>query len=134
MTAGRNRSGLADSYPLRQDLEYTPREANALLHAGRLVLVDCRTQEEFEFAHIQGAIHIPLAEIETRHDEIELPAGSELAVMCHLGVRSMRATMALRTLGFDSCRSIAGGIDAWSLGADASIPRYVRSGGLITRI
>ena len=133
MSAPRDRAGLPETYPLRQDIEFTPREALALLKAGRLVLIDCRRQDEFDFAHVPGAIHIPLSEIEVRHEEIELPSNHELAVMCHRGVRSMRATLALRALGFASCRSVAGGIDAWSLGADDSIARYELDGGMITK-
>jgi len=134
MRSDRDRAGLPDAYPLRDELEFTPREAAALLGAGKVVLLDCRTNEEYAFCHIPGSIHIPLHEIESRHDEIEVPEGSELAVVCHMGVRSMRATLALRAMGFESCRSVAGGIEAWSLGVDPGVARYERSGGAISRI
>jgi rhodanese-related sulfurtransferase len=133
MNADRDRSGLPDRYPLREELELTPREAAALIGAGKVVLLDCRTNEEYAFAHIPGSIHIPLHEIESRHHEIEVPVDGHLAVICHMGMRSMRATLALRALGFESCRSVAGGIEAWSLGVDPGVARYELRSGAISR-
>lgn len=126
--------GLPRGYPFKRELEVTPRELKEMLASGRVVVVDVRTGPELEAASIPGVIHIPLDELERRHDEIEREPGQALAVLCHHGVRSMRGALLLRAVGFADAVSVAGGIDAWSLGADAGTPRYERSAGVCRRL
>ncbi|MFM8633916.1 MAG: rhodanese-like domain-containing protein [Planctomycetia bacterium] len=45
-------------------------------------------------------------------------------VHCHRGVRSLRVAKWLREKGFSQVSSMRGGIEAWSLEIDASVPRY----------
>ncbi len=118
--------GLPLGYAFKPHLEVTPRQAREGLAAGSLLLVDCRTLPEWDLVRIPNSIHIPLDEIEKRADEVEPAPGQEVAVLCHHGVRSLKAALALRALGLPQARSVAGGIDAWSMGADAAVPRYER--------
>lgn len=126
--------GLPAGYPFKAEHEVTPREAQALVGAGRAVLLDCRTQREWEGARIEGAALVPLAEIESRLDEVRelMEDGRELIVHCHHGVRSLRATLMLRALAVSPVRSMAGGIDLWSLTVDPSVPRYASGGATPT--
>ena len=59
-------------------------------------------------------------------EHVESLGGFEqpIVVYCHHGVRSLYVTVALRRLGFQDVRSLAGGIDLWSRDIDASVPRY----------
>ena len=83
--------------------------------------LDVRRDDEREFCHL-GGLHIPLLELEARFNEI--PHGKEpLIVYCHHGVRSLHATQFLKYHGHDAL-SLRGGIDAWSIEIDPSIPRY----------
>jgi rhodanese-related sulfurtransferase len=59
-----------------------------------------------------------LPDLETRSDE------GPLIVYCHHGVRSLNVVHWLREQGIEACQSMAGGIDAWSLVVDPSVPRY----------
>jgi rhodanese-related sulfurtransferase len=43
---------------------------------------------------------------------------------CHHGARSKHAASFLRQVGFPQARSLAGGIERWSLAVDQSVPRY----------
>lgn len=126
--------GMPKGAALREGYEITPREAMAGVRDGSLVLVDCRTQAEWDFVHVAGSVHVPLDEIERRHDEIDVREGQRVAVICHHGVRSLKATLALRQLGHPACVSVAGGIDLWSLAADPSVRRYERSNGVCTAV
>jgi adenylyltransferase/sulfurtransferase len=54
----------------------------------------------------------------------ELDKNAEIVVYCHSGARSARATQMLRNAGFAKAKNLAGGIDAWSLEIDPSLPRY----------
>ncbi len=126
--------GLPIGYPFKPEYEITPRDAAALVKDGKAIIVDVRTTPELETAAVAGAQHIELSEIERRADEVDAPEGAEILVLCHHGVRSMKATLALRQLGHPSAKSIAGGIELWSLAVDAGVPRYERGGGVIRRI
>ncbi|MBM4108883.1 MAG: sulfurtransferase [Phycisphaerae bacterium] len=118
---------LPAGYPFRPDLELTPAQASTLLGARppRLLLLDCRTAAEWAVARIDGSLHVPLEDLAIRADEIGSSA-VPIAVICHHGVRSLRAVAVLRGHGFGDARSVAGGIDAWSRFVDAGVPRYVR--------
>lgn len=109
----------------RPGLEVDVAEAARLLEGGA-PLLDVREGVELERARIEGAAHIPMREIEERLDEVEEMAegAPALLVMCHHGQRSLRATLALQAMGVRAARSVAGGIDRWSLEVDASVPRY----------
>ena len=116
-----------DYRPPRPGLEVTPEEADRLVRDGA-PMIDVRESRELELAAIDGATHIPLGEIEARLDEIEDLSSDEqpVLVLCHHGLRSLRATLALHALGIPEARSVAGGIDRWSLVADANVSRYVQ--------
>ncbi len=121
-------SGLPVGYRLRPSFEIWPQDARDLLASGSCVLIDCRTPEEYACVRIEGAELIPLAEIERRADEIEADEDTPVLVICHHGVRSQRAALALQQLGFPQARSIVGGIDLWAVAIDPSLARYERTG------
>lgn len=123
--------GLPAGTVLKPGLEVAPREMAELMrtHAGSTLLIDCRTQEEWDAAHVNGAVLLPLAEIEKRADELNIEEYEHVGVMCHHGVRSMKATLALRGMGHARVVSVAGGIDLWSRAVDAGVPRYDKSSG-----
>ncbi|MEK6815069.1 MAG: rhodanese-like domain-containing protein [Nitrospirota bacterium] len=86
------------------------------------VLLDIRNPWEVQVARIEGATHIPMAELQYRLEEI--PKDKEVFMVCHTGRRSLTATMFLRQAGMDNVRNLAGGIDAWSREVDPTVPRY----------
>ena len=86
--------------------------------------LDCREQSEWETAHIEGATLLPMSELQARVMELEPYRESELIVHCHHGGRSLRVAMWLRQQGFTKARSMAGGIDDWSVRINPAVPRY----------
>ncbi len=88
----------------------------------RIVLLDVREPFERELAAIQPSLHIPMGEIAERIAEI--PKDRELIVYCHGGSRSNMVAGYLAGHGFSSVANLAGGIDAWSVEVDPSVPRY----------
>ena len=105
-------------------LEITVEELRALMDASgpAPLLLDVRRYDERETAIIGGCEHIPLDELEDRMDELD-PA-AEYVVYCHHGVRSLSAAAMLEAAGFTRPTSLRGGIDAWSVRIDPSVPRY----------
>lgn len=123
---GLDARGLPSGYPYKPDLEVTPRQVKAALEAGGAVLVDCRTIEEWRTARIEGATLVPLADLAGRVGDIEgllSESSSEVIVHCHHGARSLKAALFLRQQGI-AARSMAGGIDLWSMDIDPAVPRY----------
>jgi len=88
----------------------------------KVVLLDVREPFEREMAVILPSIHIPMGEIPERTREI--PQDREVVVYCHSGGRSNVVAGFLASRGFKSVMNLAGGIDAWSVEVDPSIPRY----------
>ncbi len=102
-----------------------PQEVKAMLSAGSpVVLLDVRQPEEHAFCHLPGSVLVPLGELPTRHEELEVPEGALVVVYCHHGVRSLRGAGFLEHVGVRNVASMAGGIEAWSLTVDVAVPRY----------
>jgi len=97
----------------------------ARLDAGdEFVLIDCREPNEYETAHIEGAVLLPMSEIQDRVDELEPHREQDIIIHCHHGGRSLHVAMWMREQGFDRVQSMVGGIDDWSQQIDPSVPRY----------
>lgn len=88
------------------------------------LLLDCREPDEHATAAIDGAVLIPMGELPDRVGELSGREQQRIVVHCHGGVRSLRVAQWLRNQGFPQAQSMAGGIDAWSLEIDPSVPRY----------
>jgi len=73
-------------------------------------LIDVREVDEYEQAHVPGAILLPLSELGERLDEV--PGGAPVLIICKSGIRSMRAAEALAHRGHDVA-NVAGGTDGW---------------------
>jgi rhodanese-related sulfurtransferase len=104
--------------------EITPGELRQRLDAlDAPVLVDVRTAEERSWARIEPSLHIGLDEFLSRVGD-EVPRDADVVVYCHVGARSAQAVMWMAANGWENVRNLAGGIDAWSVDVDPSVPRY----------
>ena len=88
------------------------------------LLLDVREPGEHATARIEGARLLPLGELEQRLAELADWKDAHVVVHCHSGGRSARACEILRNHGFANVENLTGGIEAWSLTVDASVPRY----------
>ena len=87
-----------------------------------LLVIDVREPHEYEITHIEGAVLIPLGELPDRLNELD--GHREIVTHCHHGARSLKALEILKAAGFSKVRSLRGGIDAWAVNVDPSLPRY----------
>ena len=103
-------------------IQVSPREvAEALRSSAPPRLVDVRTPEEWDVAHIPGAT---LVSEELTQEMMQWPKDTAIVFYCHGGQRSLDAAAYLAGHGFSNVHSMTGGMDAWSLAVDASVPRY----------
>lgn len=68
-----------------------------LLSEGAIIL-DVRTQNEFNMGHIQGSLNISLGEIRNRY--VELDTSKTYITVCSHGLRSVKAENILKEKGF----------------------------------
>ena len=87
-------------------------------------LVDVREEDEWAVAHIAGAELLPLSQWPDVAAEKLTDKSQPLLIQCHHGGRSARAAAWLLEQGFADVTNLAGGIDAWSVAVDPSVPRY----------
>jgi rhodanese-related sulfurtransferase len=110
------------SQEMEKDLEITPRETAELLQQGKIKLVDVRTPEEYAMASVPGSV---LVDQNVAQEILQTwPKDAAIVTLCHHGMRSLDAAAYLRGHGFSNARSMSGGIEAWSLQIDSSVPRY----------
>jgi rhodanese-related sulfurtransferase len=106
--------------------QLAPRDLAAHCAATAALLLDVRESWEVERAAIRlpgvPFKHIPLSRIPERLKEID-PAQT-IVCICHHGVRSLQVVAFLERNGYASVYNLAGGIDAWSVEVDPSVPRY----------
>lgn len=105
------------------DYEISPTEAADLVRKNEARLIDVREPWEFQAAHIEGSVLMPMGDVPARAHQ-ELDPDERLVVLCHLGQRSLNVTAWLRNQGFENVQSLRGGIDAWSTEIDPSVGRY----------
>ena len=119
---GLDERGLPHGKRIRAGMELGPIEARDLIASGgtgdapsTVMVVEVREPDEWRICRIDGAVLVPLGEVEERAEELIEQiedAGGALAetpveVYCHHGVRSM-----------------AGGIELWSVAVDPRVVRY----------
>lgn len=62
-------------------------------------LLDVRTPAEYQSGHLEGALNIPVDDLEARMGDV--PEGQSVVVYCRSGGRSARAATALRARGYE---------------------------------
>lgn len=85
-------------------------------------MIDVREHEELAIARIDGALHMPLGELEGATRVLDRHA--EYVVICHHGIRSAQAAMVMSEQGFTRVSNLLGGIDAWACEVDPTVSRY----------
>lgn len=77
-----------------------------------MVILDVRTRSEFDDGHIEGAINIPVNELQSRLGELDMD--DETLVYCRTGNRSSTAVGILRDNGYEKIYHLDQGIVAWT--------------------
>jgi rhodanese-related sulfurtransferase len=85
---------------------------NKLNAQENFVLLDVRTQEEFDAGHIAGAILLPYDEINLKAATVLPDKEKEIVLYCRSGRRSAIAKKALVELGYKDVEDF-GGINRW---------------------
>ncbi|HER43617.1 MAG TPA: MBL fold metallo-hydrolase [Candidatus Eisenbacteria bacterium] len=93
--------------------QLSPYELHAFINGGeKLALLDVRAPSEYENHHIKGAVNIPVADLRTRHSELD--PGMPTIVICSTGNRSSLGASILKRNGFKYLMNAAGGMSGYS--------------------
>lgn len=97
-------------------------ELKAMLASGEpLELIDVRTEHERAIATIEGS---KLLDGDVHEHLLSLDRNTPIVFQCHHGIRSQAAAEYFARTGFRNLFNLVGGIDAWSVQVDPSVPRY----------
>ena len=93
--------------------------AAAQIQDKQIKVLDVREPAEFATGVIQGALLIPLGQVEKRIGELDALKDRPMLVVCGSGGRSAQAIRVLSKYGFTKLTNIKGGMNAWR---KASLP------------
>ena len=88
-------------------------DAHAQLQNGRPFVLDVRPRDQYNEAHLPGAVNIPLSEIEEDYAELPDDLDAPILSVCQRGNASLSGLLFLKSLGYCNVRSISGGTLAW---------------------
>jgi len=87
-----------------------PAEFQVLNQKEDITILDVREVDEFQAAHIDGALNAPLSTLENGYEQLDV--SKRYYVICQGGMRSERACQFLETKGFDVV-NVEGGMNQW---------------------
>lgn len=98
-------------------------EVKAILDKGEEIkFIDVREKWEHDYSRIDGADLVPLGTFVAHSHNLD--KDEKIIIYCHHGNRSFSACHYLVNNGFSNVYNLDGGIDAWSLEVDSTVPRY----------
>lgn len=77
------------------------------------IMLDVRTEGEYQQAHVPGSILVPLDQLSMKMRELEKYKSKDVMVLCRSGNRSASATAMLNNAGFEKAQNVSGGIGSW---------------------
>ena len=87
-------------------------KVNEIIEKGKdYIILDVRTQEEYDSGHLKNSMLIPVDELEERISEV--PKDKPIIVYCRSGRRSAEAADILLKNGFSPVYDMQGGILEW---------------------
>ncbi len=89
-----------------------PMDAVRLMNQGAL-LVDVRSQAEFDSGHILDARHVPQEQLAGSTEALKKYKDKVVITCCESGMRSGAAARVLQAQGFTKVVNLKGGLQAW---------------------
>eukprot|EP00904_Undaria_pinnatifida_P002240 jgi/Undpi1/12016/HiC_scaffold_4.g01715.m1 len=127
--AAKHRLTVGRPVPQLEDVPSTTCQDYAAVVAGgeEHVLLDVRARVQFAVCALDGAVNIPLPELEASIHQVEtLSRARSLPVycMCRRGIDSRAAVAALTKNGFTTVKDVSGGLNEWTRAVDPDFPMY----------
>lgn len=78
-----------------------------------VVLLDVRTDTEYQKGHLRNSIHLPLDMLGENAEKILKDKKQTIYIYCLSGSRSIQATESLRKMGYENAFNVKSGLLAW---------------------
>ena len=75
------------------------------------IIIDVRSRREFKEVHLNGAINIPLQDVEKNIGRYVKDKKKKLLICCQSGVRSLKAIKILEDIGYVEVYNLKGGLE-----------------------
>jgi rhodanese-related sulfurtransferase len=85
--------------------------ATAFANKDEVCYLDVREPYEWDAGHIDGSLHMPIGDIQSRFEELD--KATPIVVVCQVGQRSALVSEFLAAKGYDA-QNLEGGLDAWT--------------------
>ncbi len=90
----------------------SPEEAKEIIESEDVIILDVRTQEEYNGGHIENAVLLPVNDISSKAEEVLTDKDAKILVYCRSGNRSATASKQLIKMGYTDVYDF-GGISTW---------------------
>ncbi len=90
-----------------------PAEVLQLINRQDALVLDVRTDKEYQEGHILNSMHVPLGMLSNRLSQLAAYKQTPVVVVCRSGARSGQALGTLSKAGFEQVYNLAGGVMAW---------------------
>ena len=97
----------------------SPAEAVKMINDDEAVVLDVRSDAEFEAGHIVGAVHVPEGQLDGAMNRLQKYKSKPIIAACRTGQRASAVLGKLKGAGFERVYNLSGGITAWE---GASLP------------
>ena len=87
-----------------------------------LTVLDVRSTSSYNEGHIEKAISIPVAQLDSKINQLLPYNDTEIIVYCQSGTMSTQASILLDSYGFTKVFNLSGGFDAWESAGFSVIP------------
>jgi len=105
--------------PPPEYIKITPEEASDMMNSGNnVIILDVRTQEEYDAGYIENAVLLPYDEIGEKAQSIIPDKSSSILIYCRRGRRSEIAARELLEMGYTKVYDF-GGVENWGDDAEA---------------
>lgn len=89
-------------------------DVKTLNETNKVYIIDIRAAEDFNNGHIKNAHNVPLKDIVTHIESVDLAGYDKVAVVCYTGQTAGFATSLLRLLGYEKAFSMKWGMCSWN--------------------
>ena len=86
------------------------------------ILLDVREPWEYQTCRIDGSVSMPMNTVPSQLSQLDQDA--HIVCICHHGARSLRVAQVLENNGFAQVTNLTGGVHAWALQVDNTMPTY----------
>ena len=98
-------------HPKVNPIRITPDQAKEMMNDENVIILDVRTQDEFDAGHIENAVLLPYDDILSQHSMVFTNKNQIILIYCRTGRRSWIAATQLVELGYTSVYDFGGIID-----------------------